>query len=1810
MTGTSVSVTGAVTGASVVGGVITGTSTSVTGTTTAASVVGGVITGTSTSVTGTTTAASVVGGVMTGTSVSVTGAINGAALTGTSLTVSTGNITGGNLILSGVITDTTELTIQTTAANGNITLTPNGTGNVNTGANISVTGRVTAASVTGGVITGTSTSVTGTTTAASVVGGVMTGTSVSVTGAVTGASVVGGVITGTSTSVTGTTTAASVVGGVITGTSTSVTGTTTAASVVGGVMTGSSTSVTGNVTGANLVVATNIYDASTMTIITGAGDIQLQPAGNVVVNNKNINNLAQPVQSQDAATKLYVDNAVSTAISYHQPVTAATTTTLATTTGGTITYSQPNGVANGVGAKLTTTGSFNLVDTANVQTVGIRILVKNEGNAVFNGVYTWANTTNIVRATDSDTYGAGNTSALGINDYFFVSSGNVNLGSAYIVSAPTGTITFGTSNIAFAQFSQSQSYTANASAGISLAGTVINAKVDGVTTAFDGNGNISVKPSAALTTPNIGAATGTSLSVTGAVTAASVVGGVITGTSTSVTGTTTAASVVGGVMTGSSVSVTGAVTGASTVGGVITGSSTSVTGNINGGNLNTAGTTTTAGAVFDPWNLGSVNIATVGGGTTASGKTLLGWNRSAGGGEFNIIVNRDGGGTGGVKFYEWANTQTNTTTEIFSVTGTGAVTTPSTISATGAITGAALTGTSLTVSTGNITGGNLLLSGAITDTGQLDIQTSASNANIVLTPNGTGNVNTGANVSVTGRVTAASVVGGVITGSSTSVTGTTTAASVVGGVITGSSTSVTGTTTAASVVGGVITGSSTSVTGTTTAASVVGGVMTGSSVSVTGAVTGASLVGTLTTAAQTNITSVGTLTSLSVSGNVQGGNLRTAGLISATGSITGASVVGGVMTGSSVSVTGAVTGASTVGGIITGTSTSVTGTTTAASVVGGVITGTSTSVTGTTTAASVVGGVMTGSSVSVTGAVTGASLVGTLTTAAQTNITSVGTLSSLSVSGNVQAGNISTSTAVISANTTSAALRITQIGTGDALLVEDSANPDSTPFVINTNGVVIQDKTTARTNYFAGTSTAQFQGSTFAAVDRGGAFDAGPAFILSKNRGATGDNTIVVSSDTLGQISFQGADGANLIPGAQIQAQVDGTPGLNDMPGRLMFATTADGASSPTERMRIGSTGVITLGAAPGAESLRVVPTASAVNYLTAAGQATGASPQIYAAGSDTNVGINLSTKGTGSYGLFTNTFAQQQFSVAHTASAVNYLQVAGGATTGGPSLLSQGSDTNVDMLLKTKGTGSINFYTNSGTLQFLVSHTASAVNFLYATGGATGGSPTFAVSGSDTNINLTLTPKGSGNVNTGANVSVTGRVTAASIVGGVITGSSTSVTGTTTAASVVGGVMTGTSTSVTGNVNGGNLITAGIVSATGNITAPFFIGNGSALTGITASGGSSITNGTSNVVVAASGNVTVGVAGTAAVTTFATTGIFVPGLASVTGNVQGGNLRTAGLISATGAITGASVVGGVITGTSTSVTGTTTAASVVGGVMTGSSVSVTGAVTGASLVGTITTAAQTNITSVGTLSSLSVTGNVQGGNLRTAGLISATGNVNGGNLVLSSSSATSRIYLNSGASTSSLYWDGSGLQITGSGYTYFSQSGATYSASIIYARGGISNDTGAFLTVAGGTSGITYFSGNVGIGTNAPGYNLQVVGSFAATTKSFLIDHPTRPDMKLRYGSLEGPENGVYVRGRLTGSNTIALPEYWTKLVDPNSITVQLTPIGQSQNLYVKDIADNCVTVGGDNINCFYTVYAERCDVDKLVVEIENDND
>jgi hypothetical protein len=114
---------------------------------------------------------------------------------------------------------------------------------------------------------------------------------------------------------------------------------------------------------------------------------------------------------------------------------------------------------------------------------------------------------------------------------------------------------------------------------------------------------------------------------------------------------------------------------------------------------------------------------------------------------------------------------------------------------------------------------------------------------------------------------------------------------------------------------------------------------------------------------------------------------------------------------------------------------------------------------------------------------------------------------------------------------------------------------------------------------------------------------------------------------------------------------------------------------------------------------------------------------------------------------------------------------------------------------------------------------------------------------------------------------------------------------------------------------------------------------------------------------------------------------------------------------------------------------------------------------------------------------------------------------------------------------------------------------------------------------------------------------SMSASGNFTAVTKSFDIEHPTKENMRLRYASLEGPENGVYVRGTTTGS-VIELPDYWTGLVDEDSITVNLTSVGSSQDIYVIEVKDNKVYIGGDLKKAFFTVYGERKDVNKLIVE------
>jgi hypothetical protein len=174
-------------------------------------------------------------------------------------------------------------------------------------------------------------------------------------------------------------------------------------------------------------------------------------------------------------------------------------------------------------------------------------------------------------------------------------------------------------------------------------------------------------------------------------------------------------------------------------------------------------------------------------------------------------------------------------------------------------------------------------------------------------------------------------------------------------------------------------------------------------------------------------------------------------------------------------------------------------------------------------------------------------------------------------------------TMIINANDNSnAALRVTQRGTANALLVEDSTNPDSTPFVIDASGNTVIGYSTALTVGDVSIPKVQVHGtSTGTSSISAARWDAntGPSYVaLSKSRGASvGTRAVVNSGDNLGIVIFQGDDGTAFVQAAAISVAVDGTPGTNDMPGRLVFSTTADGAASPTERMRIDNAGVVTM---------------------------------------------------------------------------------------------------------------------------------------------------------------------------------------------------------------------------------------------------------------------------------------------------------------------------------------------------------------------------------------------------------------------------------------------------------------------------------------------------------------------------------------------------------------------------------------------------------------------------------------------------------
>lgn len=167
------------------------------------------------------------------------------------------------------------------------------------------------------------------------------------------------------------------------------------------------------------------------------------------------------------------------------------------------------------------------------------------------------------------------------------------------------------------------------------------------------------------------------------------------------------------------------------------------------------------------------------------------------------------------------------------------------------------------------------------------------------------------------------------------------------------------------------------------------------------------------------------------------------------------------------------------------------------------------------------------------------------------------------------ATNTFTANQIISANTSSAALSITQAGSGNALYIEDVA-ADATPFVVSSTGAVGIGTTTPDNVTSAGIALVSNSGYYPQVVNRNKSADSTASYLVfDKDRAGA----VVQNGDALGAIVWRSFDGANYLQSSAIIGYSDGAPGTNDVPGRLAFLTTADGASSPTERFRIAANG-------------------------------------------------------------------------------------------------------------------------------------------------------------------------------------------------------------------------------------------------------------------------------------------------------------------------------------------------------------------------------------------------------------------------------------------------------------------------------------------------------------------------------------------------------------------------------------------------------------------------------------------------------------
>jgi hypothetical protein len=407
--------------------------------------------------------------------------------------------------------------------------------------------------------------------------------------------------------------------------------------------------------------------------------------------------------------------------------------------GGTVAYD--NGTA-GVGATLTISGDTITAIDGVTLTVNDRIVIKDETNTAHNGIYVYTSTTVLTRAADFDT-----PTEMAGGDFIFIQQGTTLNDTGFVMTDPVTTV--GTSAVTFVQFSGAGSFTAGA--GLTLTGTQFSVNTDNTTTDIQG-GNVVVKTSAQFTTPDIGAATGTSLTATGNVAG----GNLTTAGVVSATG-----NVIGGnLTTGGLVLATGTVTGSA----LITSGTVTATGNVAGGNITTGAKVVAVGnidstsGIFNGDGFGLSNIP-------AANITGLSLSGIANGTSNVDIASADGNVTMGVNGVADIVIVADDGIEVKGTTkSSGTVTAPAFTANTGiftgdgsglsAIAGANVTGqvnfaaTANAVAGGNVSGqvANALVSGTVYTAAQPNITSVGTLTSVVVsgTANVAGNVNIGA----------------------------------------------------------------------------------------------------------------------------------------------------------------------------------------------------------------------------------------------------------------------------------------------------------------------------------------------------------------------------------------------------------------------------------------------------------------------------------------------------------------------------------------------------------------------------------------------------------------------------------------------------------------------------------------------------------------------------------------------------------------------------------------------------------------------------------------------------------------------------------------------------------------------------------------------------------------------------------------------------------------------------------------------------------------------------------------------------------